>query len=73
MQLLCDSRLTDEFKGWSGETIFDLDDGSQWKQSVPGVVQAYRYKPKVKIWQKGEEFYLQVEGMDVMVLVERVR
>ena len=65
------SRLAGEFTGWDGQTVFELENGSRWKQNAQGVLQAYRYKPPVKIWQKENEFYLQVECMDALLLVVR--
>lgn len=69
MKLLHDSQLTGEFRGWDGSTVFELADGTRWQQRAAGVLQAYRYKPPVKIWQSEQDFYLQVDGMDDLLLV----
>jgi hypothetical protein len=62
------------FKGWSGNTVFRLDNGMVWKQSEPGTF----YLPEtdnatVVIRQAAfKSWRLKVEGYGKTVRVERV-
>jgi hypothetical protein len=53
-----ESRITGEFSGWSGGTIFYLENGQVWEQRLDG---RYRYtgppNPKVRIDRNWLGFY----------------
>ena len=36
-----EARLSDDFSGWSGKTVFRLDNGQIWRQRLPG---RFRYR-----------------------------
>ena len=53
------TRITGDFKGWSGETIFRLENGQVWRQRLQG---KYRYSgppnPEVRIKRNFLGFYM---------------
>ena len=53
------SRIQGDFKGWSGETVFRLENGQVWRQRLQG---KYRYRgpanPEVKIHRNFLGFYM---------------
>ena len=68
------SRIDGEFRGWSGGTIFKLENGQVWKQIQSGR-QGYRaHRPVVTI-KRGYlgSFLLQVEGLNQRVRVKRIK
>ncbi|MEL6210134.1 MAG: hypothetical protein AAFR44_08120, partial [Pseudomonadota bacterium] len=63
-----------EFTGWSGGTLFKLDNGQVWKQSQSGRVYFVKDRPKITI-QRGAfgSYRLSVEGLNRTVRVKRVK
>jgi hypothetical protein len=69
------SRIVGSFSGWSGDDVFELENGMVWKQAESGTLSiATIENPEVRIrpgffgsWQ------LQVEGSNRRVRVERIR
>ena len=53
------SRIQGDFSGWSGETVFRLENGQVWRQRLQG---KYRYRgppnPEVKIHRNFLGFYM---------------
>lgn len=69
------SRLSGTFTGWSGNTLFKLDNGQTWEQSDDEVLSiAAIQHPQVTI-SKGafNAYYLSVKGMLDSVQVRRVQ
>lgn len=69
-----DSRITGDFDGWWGGTVFRLENGQVWVQAQSG---KSRYKgdpnPKVTIRRRAFGSYrLQVEGSNKTIRVKRV-
>lgn len=58
-----DTCIADEFEGWDGDTIYELDDGSRWELASYTYSYSYSYRPKAIIWKDGGRFYLEVAGM----------
>lgn len=58
------SRISGAFTGWSGETLFKLENGEYWQQSRYAYNYHYAYRPWVTIRQESGRFYLQVDCMD---------
>lgn len=73
---LIQSRITGEFNGWDGNTVFRLDNGMVWKQDEDDVFRARPavHNPVVTI-KRGmlRGWRLQVEGYDEKVKVERLQ
>jgi hypothetical protein len=68
-----DSRIDGEFEGWSGHTVFPLENGQVWKQLGSAASYAYRISPKVQIYKAGSSCAMRVEGMAEVLLVQRLK
>jgi hypothetical protein len=68
------SRIAGTFQGWSGATVFRLENGQVWRQVGGGSVFAQMESPGVTI-ERGAlgAFFLRVEGLNSRVKVRRVR
>lgn len=68
------SRLDGEFTGWSGRTLFRLENGQVWRQSEPGRFRTQMDRPLITI-ERGvfNSYRLKVEGLNRSVRVKRVR
>ena len=68
------SRYDGEFTGWSGNTLFRLENGQVWKQSQSGRVDFRASRPLVTIKRSTLGSYrLNVQGLDQSIRVERVK
>lgn len=67
------SQITGQFRGWSGHTIFKLDNGQTWRQIDNGEFSVNLMNPKVSI-RRGAfgSHFLRVEGYGARVRVERI-
>lgn len=70
-----ESRLVGEFKGWSGRTMFRLENGQVWQQAGGGeYVGDTLQKPAVKVYPAAMGgYWLQVEGLRQRVRVKPVK
>ncbi len=68
------STITGDFKGWSGKTVFRLDNGQVWRQTDNKTFY-HRVKDPVVIIRRGvfNSFYLKVDGFGSKCKVERVK
>ena len=73
MKLLLSSRIAGNFEGFDGDRVFQFDNGQVWQQAEYKYRYRYRYRPRTKIWQKSGAHYIDVDGMDQMVRVRRLR
>jgi len=64
MQEYRDSYITDEFEGWDGDTVYELDDGSKWELVSYTYSYSYSYRPKAVIWQDAGRYFLEVQNMN---------
>lgn len=46
------------FKGWSGNTEFELNNGQVWKQAAYAYWYHYAYRPEVRIYESGGGYML---------------
>ena len=67
------SRIIGEFKGWSGETVFELENGQVWQQSSNGLLIVRLTNPKVTIKKARFAYKLSVEGYNSSVSVRKIR
>ena len=65
------STIRGEFTGWSGETVFALDNGQIWPQAAYAYHYHYAYRPRVTIVQTGTGHIIRVEGVSETVIVRR--
>lgn len=63
-----------DFTGWTGDTLFRLENGQVWKQVTSGRVTHRRVRPKITIKKATfGSFKLYVEGLNRGVRVKRVK
>jgi len=68
------SRYDGEFTGWSGNTLFRLENGQVWKQAQSGRVAQRVSRPMVTIERTTLGGYrMNVEGLSESIRVERVK
>jgi hypothetical protein len=68
-----ESSISGEFEGWSGDTIFKLDNGQIWQQAEYDYDYDYDYDPDVTIYQTTAGCRMKVEGEDDTILVKRIK
>tara|TARA_B100001105_G_scaffold171614_1_gene138183 strand:- start:46 stop:651 length:606 start_codon:yes stop_codon:yes gene_type:complete len=67
------SRIIGEFKGWNGETVFELENGQVWQQSSNGLLIVRLTNPKVTIKKARFAYKLSVEGYNSSISVRKIR
>jgi hypothetical protein len=68
-----ESSISGEIEGWSGETIFKLDNGQTWQQSEYDYTYFYEYHPDVTIYETRAGCRMKVEDESDTVLVKRIK
>jgi hypothetical protein len=71
MQIICESRIDDEFQGWDGDNYYQLANGEIWQQAQYKYSYHYAYRPNARILSDGSRFFLEVEEMSEPVEVKR--
>jgi hypothetical protein len=67
------TRIVGEFNGWSGDTLFRLENGQVWKQRLPGQWHYRAHAPEVELRKNFMGYWmLHVLGTDRAVGVTRV-
>jgi hypothetical protein len=61
------SKIISDFKGWSGDTIFELQNGQIWKQAKYQYKYFYVYRPNVLIVRVGNKYIMNVKGKTIQV------
>jgi hypothetical protein len=67
---LIESRIDGPFEGWSGETIFKLENGQIWQQASYANAHSRKYRPKVVIVRTGAGYEMQVDGLPSRLRVQ---
>lgn len=67
-----DGTIKGTFKGWKGDTLVELTDGTIFKQTEPQRSIEFEYYPDVTIFSDFHEYKLQVNGTDEIVTVDLV-
>jgi hypothetical protein len=62
-----ESIIVSDFHGWTGNTLFELQNGQIWKQAEYKYQYFYIYRPKVTIEQNGRRGIMTVNGHSVKV------
>ena len=62
-----ESKINGEFKGWEGETIYELTNGQVWQQSHYKYEYKYAHMPDVLIYNPGSGHIMQVAGTSAKV------
>jgi hypothetical protein len=68
-----ESRISGEFSGWTGQTMFTLDNGQIWQQAAYAYTYSYSYRPEVAIYQTTAGCRMTVQGVDSKILVTRIK
>ncbi len=68
-----EAHISGDFEGWSGETVFILDNGQVWQQSSYAYTYHYAYRPKVIIFSTDGSYKMIVEGVSDSILVQRIK
>ena len=61
--LVARSRISGNFDGWSGNTVFELENGQLWQQATPSTFFARAYRPEVTICRVPTGFEMRVEDV----------
>lgn len=71
---LIESRINGDFEGWTGETIFKLQNGQIWQQATYSYRYHYSYSPQVTIFaSEGGLFKMKVDGVSEVITVTRLK
>ena len=62
-----ESKIVNDFKGWSGDTVFELQNGQIWKQDKYRYKYFYAYRPKATIVKVGSKYVMTVKGKSIRV------
>lgn len=68
-----ESRIDGAFGGWSGETIFKLENGQIWQQASYAKTHQQKYRPKVVIVRTSAGYEMQVDGLASRLRVQLLR
>jgi hypothetical protein len=68
-----ESSISGDIEGWSGETIFKLDNGQIWQQSAYDYTYFCAYHPDVTIYQTSSGCRMKVADETDTVLVKRIK
>lgn len=71
MRLVYDSRISDDFEGWDGDKVYELDNGTKWELTSYRYRYHYSYRPRARIWDDRGQYMLDVDGMNEKVPVRR--
>jgi hypothetical protein len=70
---IVETNIRGEFTGWTGETIFILDNGQIWQQASYAYTYYYAYSPKIVIYKTSDGHRLMVEGVNDSIAVRRLK
>lgn len=59
--------IVSDFNGWSGDTIFEMDNGQIWKQDAYVYHYNYAYRPKALIYNTEQGHKMVVNGETIKV------
>jgi len=62
-----ESKISGEFRGWDGDTTYELTNGQVWQQSHYKYTYKYSYRPAVLICNPGGGHIMQVAGTTAKV------
>lgn len=62
-----------DFKGWDGNTVFNMVDGHSWQQDRPANMFSNLYRPTVVIYRTTEGYKMKIDGVDETMLVKRIK
>ena len=66
---IIESHINGMFKGWDGNTIFELRNGQIWQQASYGYIYHYAFSPDVIIYSVPDGYKMMVDGVGTTVYV----
>lgn len=66
-----ESRIKGNFEGWTGKTLFQLQNGEIWQQTDGRVRKTTAYSPRVTLMRRGFDYEMQVDGVSGTIMVRR--
>lgn len=63
--------IINDFKGWSGDSVFELQNGQIWKQDKYKYKYFYVIRPKSTIVKIGSKYIMTVKGK--LITVKRIK
>lgn len=73
IQVVCEGRISSDFSGFDGDSVFEFDNGQIWKQAAYKYSYHYAYYPEAIVVDGLNGLELHVEDMDDPVQVTRIR
>jgi hypothetical protein len=73
LDVVVESQIMGTFKGWTGDTTFELVNGQVWKQAGLGIETTLALQPDVMIFRSGGSDEIFVEKVDSTVQVVRLK
>jgi len=67
------SHIDGTFEGWTGETIFNLENGQIWQQARYSYRYHYAYRPEVTIFSTSGGYKMIVAGVNEAIYVTRLK
>ncbi len=68
-----ESNIEGEFEGWTGDSIFKLDNGQIWQQTSYSYTYHYAYRPRVTIVKVGALYKMKVDNVSTTINVRRLK
>ena len=68
-----ETQISGEFKGWEGETKFQMMNGQIWRQSSYAYMYHYAYSPNVLIYEFKGVWKMKVEGVEETLQVSKLK
>jgi hypothetical protein len=62
-----ESNIINEFNGWSGDTLFEFQNGQIWKQDKYQYKYFYAYRPKASVVKIDNHHIMTVKGKSIKV------
>jgi len=72
VELVAECALDGDCRGWDGATAFRLANGEVWQQSVWRWRALSLCRPQVRVWLIGARYFLEVEGTQEILPVQRL-
>lgn len=72
VELVTESELEGQCRGWDGDTAFRLANGEVWQQSAWRCRSLHLYCPEIRVWRVGTLYFLEVEGTREILPVQRL-
>lgn len=67
------ARIQGEFSGWTGKTLFRLDNGQIWRQRIGGRYRTRAESPQVEVFKGRFGYYLKLLDGGRQVAVKRIK